>query len=48
MVFVTVWWSLWALYDLYLTPYSPVPELAVLTCTVHYRFRAEASTSQET
>ena len=39
--FVTLWWSLWSLYDLYLTPYSPVPELIILMAFAGYSWSEE-------
>ncbi|KAL1500114.1 hypothetical protein AB1Y20_012787 [Prymnesium parvum] len=35
-LFVTLWWALWTLYDQYLLPFSPVPELAILTAAGGY------------
>ena len=39
--FVTLWWSLWSLYDFYLTPYSPAPELAILAGAAGYSWSEE-------
>ena len=40
--FITLWWSLWSLYDLYLTPYSPAPELSILTVATGIAVRGDA------
>lgn len=39
--FVTLWWALWSLYDLYLTPYSPAPELVILAAFAGYSWSEE-------
>ena len=39
--FVTLWWALWSLYDLYLTPYSPTPELLILVAFAGYSWSEE-------
>lgn len=39
--FVTLWWALWSLYDFYLTPYSPVPELLILAAFAGYSWMEE-------
>jgi|NorSeaMetagenome_1021524.scaffolds.fasta_scaffold131610_1 hypothetical protein len=39
--FVTLWWALWSLYDLYLTPYSPAPELLILAAFAGYSWSEE-------
>lgn len=40
-LFVTLWWALWSLYDFYLSPFSPWPELAILACATLYSFRED-------
>ena len=39
--FVTLWWALWSLYDFYLTPYSPIPELSILNCAALYAWQQD-------
>ena len=41
-LFVTLWWALWSLYDFYLTPYAPWPELAILAVAAGYSAREDA------
>ena len=45
--FVTLWWSLWSLYDFYLTPYSPVPELAILSVAAAYAWSEEQAARRQ-
>jgi len=46
-LFVTLWWALWSLYDLYLTPYSPWPELAILVSAAGYSLREDLKRDRE-
>ena len=39
--FVTLWWALWSLYDFYLTRYSPLPELTILSAAALYAWRED-------
>lgn len=45
--FVTLWWALWSLYDFYLTPYSPVPELTILGGTTAFTLNEERRARDE-